>query len=300
MISNRQLQYALAVQKTRHFRKAAELCAVSQAALSISIADLERHLGFLIFERDNKKVLMTHLGEIFLEKAAEVSLQFSELEKFSRTTKAPLTLPMKIGMIPTICPFLLPILLPQLYQQYPDFELIVVEETSLVLIEKVKTGEIDVAILALPFDVQGLLSFPFWQENFYFVTHQERHKKKMTHISYEQFKDETLLLLKEGHCFKDHVLQVCKMPVLETKYLLSSTSLHTLVELVVCKMGATFLPEMALSSLLSRHKNLLAIPLKERGPHREWAFILRPTFPHFTEIELLKSFMVKCLSQHLS
>jgi LysR family transcriptional regulator, hydrogen peroxide-inducible genes activator len=295
LISNKQLQYALCVQKTLHFKKAAELCFVSQAALSIAISELEKHLGFAIFERDNKKVIITALGRIFLHQAQHVSLQLADLEKLSRANKAPFSLPMTIGMIPTVCPYLLPLVLPILRRDYPNFQLNIIEETSSVLVDKVKQGEIDTAILALPFDIQGLLSFSFWQEDFYYVTHKDTIKNKIETVSSEYLKSDKLLLLKEGHCLTDHALAVCHLTTEKRVNHLSSTSLHSLVQLVACQIGSTFVPKMALSSLVANHRALAAFPLSEQGPHRQLAFILRPTYPNLAEIDELKKIFISAL-----
>ena len=126
MISLKQLKYALAVETHLHFRKAAEACSVSQSALSTALSEMERQLGFAIFERDNKKVLITPVGQQVLDKAKSISLQMEDLMRVSEAQKSVLSYPMSIGIIPTICPFILPIVFPELRAQYPEFEMNVV------------------------------------------------------------------------------------------------------------------------------------------------------------------------------
>jgi len=146
MISLKQLHYALAIEKTLHFKKAAETCHVSQSALSTAINELEKQLGVLIFERNNKQVLVTTDGQLILDKAKKIKLELDELLQISQMNKQPFTSPMAIGVIPTIGPYLLPKVLPEVRKLYPNFKLKIVEEQSQNLVEKVRTGDIDAAI----------------------------------------------------------------------------------------------------------------------------------------------------------
>lgn len=287
MITLKQLHYAVAVQKTLHFKKAADMCAVSQSALSTAIAELETQLGVQIFERDNKKVLVTSLGEAILKKAQAINLEVKELYQFSQSQKSPLCYPMTLGVIPTIGPYLLPKVLPEVRRQYPNFELTLVEDQSHVLVEKVRSGEIDTAILALPYDTHGLHAFTFWQEDFQVVVHREGDYSRYKKITTSQLKDAHLLLLKEGHCLKDHALAACKLQATEIQTSLAGTSLATLVQMVAGKMGTTLVPEMALHQLVEDNCEIRAVPLDEPGPHRKLAFITRLNYGGTANIELL-------------
>ena len=295
MISLKQIHYATAVANTLHFKKASEKCAVSQSALSTAITEMEKQLGFQVFERDNKKVLVTPIGQQFLEKARDIRLLIDDIEHMSQTLKAPLSFPMSIGTIPTIGPYLLPRVLPAVRKQYPDFQLKIVEEQSHVLVEQVRSGEIDTAILALPYDTEGLLTFEFLQEDFYWVSHRDDPLAKLTVISSDEIKDARLMLLEDGHCLKDHALAACKLPSSKTDNLLASTSLHMLVQMVAGHMGSTLVPEMALDQLISGNEELIASHLDEPGPHRRIAFITRPNYPGVKSIELLIDLFTKAL-----
>lgn len=287
MITLKQLHYAVAVQKTLHFKKAADMCAVSQSALSTAIAELETQLGVQIFERDNKRVLVTSLGEAILKKAQAINLEVKELYQFSHSQKSPLCYPMTLGVIPTIGPYLLPRVLPEVRRQYPDFELTLVEDQSRVLAEKVRSGEIDTAILALPYDTHGLHAFTFWQEDFQVVVHRDGDYSRYKKITTSQLKDAHLLLLKEGHCLKDHALAACKLQATEIQTSLAGTSLATLVQMVAGKMGTTLVPDMALHQLVEDNCEIRAVPLDEPGPHRKLAFITRLNYGGTANIELL-------------
>ena len=297
MISIKQLTYALAVEKTLHFKKASEACNVSQSALSTAINELEKQLGVTIFERNNKQVLVTDKGQLILNKARNVKLELDELLQISQSYKQPFSSSMTIGAIPTIGPYLLPKVLPEVRKQYPDFKLKIIEEQSHVLVEKVRTGEIDAAILALPYPIAGLLSFTFWQEDFYWVSHKDECPKKIEEITSDEVELETLMLLKEGHCLKDHALAACSMQNKEQYADFNSASLHTLIQMVAGKLGSTLVPQMALDQLIHNESELRAIHLNEPGPHRVISLIIRPNYVRVDEIALLKDIFNTQLSE---
>jgi len=287
MISLKQISYILAVEKTLHFKKAAELCSVSQSALSTAITEMEKQLGFQVFERDNKKVLITPVGVQCLKKAREIKLQMDDLNQLGMALKAPLSYPMSLGIIPTIGPYLLPSVLPSVRHQYPDFQMRIIEDQSHILVNKVKSGELDTAILALPFDIKGLLAFEFWEEDFYWITYSDDVLAQKKEIISDELKQSHLMLLEDGHCLKEHALAACKLSSSETDSTLASTSLNMLIQMVAGRMGTTFIPAMALSQLLSGNSELKAVHLNEPGPHRKIAFITRANYPGVNNIELL-------------
>ena len=286
MISLKQIKYALAVQKHLHFRKAAEECAVSQSAMSTALAEMERQLGFAVFERNNKKVFVTPIGEQALQKARAIQVEVNDLLRLVETQKSELSYPMSVGIIPTICPYLLPAVLPGLRDNYPDFNMRVIEDQSQQLVEKVRAGLIDTAIVALPYDVEGLLTFEFWQEDFFWVTHSSELPANTREIASNDIDQSRLILLQDGHCLKDHVLQACNMNS-DQAHNLSATSLTTVSQLVSGKMGTTLIPQMALPGLVNNNRELAAVHLSEPGPHRRIAFIVRPNYTGVKNIEAL-------------
>jgi LysR family hydrogen peroxide-inducible transcriptional activator len=297
MISFKQLNYALAVEKHLHFKRAAESCSVSQSALSTALTQLETQLGFQIFERDNKKVLVTPIGKKVLEKAQSIKLQLDDLYKLADAQRSELSYPMSIGIIPTIAPYLLPIVLPELSQQYPNLELRIVEEQSHILVDKVRRGEIDTAILALPYACDGLLSFEFWHEDFYWITHSDEMQSGCTEITANELQQSNLMLLQDGHCLKDQALSACKFPS-DAKHSVGATSLNTLIQLVAGKLGTTLVPAMALEQLIENNPLLSKARLSEPGPHRRIAFIVRPNYTGVNNIELLMTQFKASLQQH--
>ena len=295
MITLKQIQYALAVEQTLHFKNAAELCAVSQSALSTALAEMEKQLGFQVFERDNKKVLVTPIGRQMLDKARQVKLEVEDLHRLVDRVRAPLSSTLSIGMIPTVGPYLMPLLLPALQREYPNLQLHMVEEQSHDLIAMLRNGDLDTAILALPYEHSGLLAFNFWAEDFYLVTHVDDKLANKPVIRAKELEPSRLMLLKEGHCLKDHALAACKLRD-ATTHSLQATSLLTLVQMAAGKLGSTLVPAMALDQLVKTNPRLVSIPLSEPGPHRELAFLVRPNYPGLDDLQLV----IQLLQQELS
>ena len=200
MVSLKQLNYALEIEKTLNFKRAADRCFISASTLSNSILQIERALGAKIFERDTRRVLVTPFGRVFLEKAKRVQSEMKDIAKLGDIFSGPLTQHFNIGVIPTIAPFLLPLVLPDLQKNYPDLTLKISESTSLSLVQGIQSGELDTAILALPFPQQGLLSFKFWSEDFFLVSHRDRRCRGGNPIGAKEIDPSELMLLDEGHC----------------------------------------------------------------------------------------------------
>ena len=296
MISLKQIHYALAVAQTKHFRRAAEQCNVSQSALSTAISELETQLDIQIFERSNKQVLITHIGQTFLTKARSIKLGVEDLYLLSQSEKAPLSTPLSLGVIPTIGPFLLPQVLPQVRRQYNQLKLSIVEEQSHILVEQVRNGTLDTAILALPYPTEGLHTFEFWQEDFFVVTHKEEATtSSQPEISSEDLEKQSLLLLKEGHCLSKHALAACRFTSENPKHSLEGTSLYTLIQMVSNRMGMTLVPEMVLPQLVNNNHELIAKRLGEPSPHRRIAFITRLNYAGVHNIECLIKLFLEAL-----
>ncbi len=299
MISLKQIRYALAVARHLHFKKAADQCAVSPSALSTALSEMEKQLGFPLFERNNKQVLITPLGRQALEKAQEIKLLMEDLGRLGESQAEPLNTRLSLGIIPTISPFLLPVVLPSLQSQYPKLQLQISEEQSRVLLEQVRQGDLDAAILALPYPCEGLLSFSFWAEDFFWITQVDDPLAQRTAMGHKDLDLERLMLLREGHCLKDHVLAACKLSTISEHHL-SATSLNTLAQLVANGLGTTLIPAMAVSQLVEGNPRIVKVPLDEPSPHREIAFVVRPNFPNLRSIELLMQLFRQALEQSLA
>ena len=204
---------------------------------------------------------------------------------------------MTIGVIPTIGPYLLPKVLPEVRKQYPGFKLRIIEEQSHTLVDMLRSGDIDAAIIALPYPIEGLMNFDFWQEDFYWVCHKDECPTKVKEITSEELEIEKLMLLKDGHCLKDHALAACKLQNIAQESDFDSASLHTLIQMVAGKLGTTLVPQMALDQLIHNESELNAIHLNEPGPHRNISLVIRPNYVRTSELIVLKEIFTKQLTQ---
>ena len=297
MITLRQLEFALAVAKYKHFKRAAEACNISQSALSLGIAELEKQLDTQIFERNNKQVLITPIGEEILTRAQRVFSEVNDLVTRAQSHQSPLAYPMTIGMIPTIAPFLLPKVLPDLRAQFPDFKLTVVEEQTERLLDKVRYGVIDTAIIALPYATDGLLTFEFWAEDFLAVVAPNDSRAALPVLDSEHLLDSSLLLLGEGHCLTDHALAVCHVDKRRMREAFSDASLTTLIQMALSGMGTTLVPELARQQIHQQNPDVALILLAEPGPHRRLAFVTRLNYARVDDISLLGNLFADTLKK---
>jgi LysR family transcriptional regulator, hydrogen peroxide-inducible genes activator len=297
MISLKQIHYALAVERHLHFKRASEECNISQSALSTALSEMEKQLGFQVFERDNRKVLVTPLGQQVLERARLVELQMQDLERLADAQREPLSTPLSLGVIPTIGPYLLPRVLPAIQKEFPKLQLNIVEDQSAEVLDQLRRGALDAAIIALPYDCEGLLTFSFWQEDLLWIVNKKDACAKHKVATVEDFTQSHLMLLKDGHCLTDHALSACKLETM-SQHSFSATSLSTLIELVIGKMGSTLVPEIAMKQLVAGNKQLAGIPLEEPGPHRELAIVIRPNYPGMANVEALVGLFRQALNKN--
>jgi LysR family hydrogen peroxide-inducible transcriptional activator len=286
MISLKQVHYALAVERHLHFRRAAEDCNISQSALSTALLEMEKQLGFQIFERDNRKVLVTPLGQQVLDRARSIEILMGDLAKLADSQREPLSTPLSLGVIPTIGPYLLPLVLPELQKQYPELKLDIVEDQTAEVLDQLRRGALDAAIIALPYECDGLLALPFWEEDLLWVVHTDDEVADVQRATVDDLARTHLMLLKDGHCLTEHALTACKLENVST-HSFSATSLSTLIQLVAGNIGSTLVPEIALAQMVDKNAQLTSVPLEEPGPHRQLAIAIRPNYPGMTSIQAL-------------
>ena len=303
MISLKQINYALRVGKTLHFKKAADECFISASTLSNAINEMEKQLGFKIFERDNRRVIVTKQGEDFLEKAAAISLEVEDIKKISQLYAEPLSHKISIGMIPTISPFLIPAVLPRLNKDYPKLELQLVEAKSHELVNQIQNGELDMGILALPYPIKDLKVLKFWAEDFFWICKVDDERSNMKKITARELDLSELILLEEGNCLTDHVLSACNISF-SRQHSFRVSNLNTLMQLVKGGMGTTLIPAMATEQLVDNDRMLTKAYLDEKSPHREIALLTRETFVAMDEVGLLADIfseeLQKALPDHYS
>ena len=296
MLTFKQIDYALAVGKNLHFKKAADECYVSPSTLSNAITELETQLGVKIFERNNKKVIVTSLGHEILSKAKKIKLEVQNIHELAQHNVDGFSSSLSIGIIPTISPYFLPLVLPKIQKEFSNLQLKIEEGQSQILTNRVKEGDLDMAILALPYDVQDLMSFKFWEEDFFWVSHSQNKNAGKSEIRASELEHSELMLLEDGHCLKDHILDACNIDS-SSQYSLKASSLNTLIQLVKGKMGTTLVPEMALKELVGNKKDLSISHLDEPGPHREIALITRPNYAGMENVKMLVDFFGNSLKE---
>jgi LysR family transcriptional regulator, hydrogen peroxide-inducible genes activator len=289
----RQLQYLVAVIDLKHFGQAAEQCFVTQSTLSAGIQDLENLLGITLLERTNRKVLPTSLGLEIAKQAENILSLSSDLLDIAQSEKSPLSGRIRIGLIPTISPFLLPKVLPTIRMQLPELELNLVEDQSEHLLDQLEAGKIDLAVLALPFNLRGLKHKVFAQEQFWLALPKAHPLNKQKTITAEQLPSDELLLLKEGHCLREHALSACNLPASLQRTSVQGTSLYTLIEMVAGGSGITLVPEIALNSEMINHANICIRPLESPSnkPMRELGLVWRTSYRRHQTIALLEKIL---------
>ena len=289
----RQLQYLVAVTELKHFGQAAEQCFVTQSTLSAGIQDLENLLGITLLERTNRKVLPTSIGLEIAKQAQKILSLSSDLLDIAQSEKTPLSGRIRIGLIPTISPFLLPKVLPTIRQQLPELELVLVEDQSEHLLDQLEAGKIDLVVLALPFNLRGFNHKVFAQEQFWLALPKAHPLNKQKTISTEQLPSDELLLLKEGHCLREHALSACNLPESRQRTSVQGTSLYTLIEMVAGGSGITLVPEMALSSEMISHADICMRPLASPNnkPMRELGLVWRSSYRRHQTVALLEKIL---------
>lgn len=242
-LTMKHLRYFDALRRHGHFGRAAETCAISQPALSIQIKELETMVGSTLVERGGRSIRLTTLGAQFAEKAQSILQSVDELDDLVRASQGPLAGPLKIGVIPTIAPYLLPDIIKTLTARFPALEPQPREAMTGSLLRDLHDGKLDVAIMALPVSEPALREFALFDEDFIFVRHASEADKPVPDPS--SLSEMRLLLLEEGHCFRDQALSFCNMSS-APRHLMEGSSLSTLVQMVGAGIGVTLIPEMAL------------------------------------------------------
>ena len=272
--TTRQLQYFIALEKYRHFGRAAAACFVSQPAFSIAIREFEHTLGLKLVDRTNKKVTITRIGQDIATQSRLVLRDLQDLVETARIHTAPLSGRLQLGVIPTVAPFLLPSLLPKLRRHFPELRLILHEDQTLRIYEALMEGELDIILIALPFELRNVEVMKLFTDPFHLAFRSGTALLDPADYRIEQLPAESVLLMEDGHCLRDHALTACKMRNVDKVSLVTASSLLTLIEMVDADLGVTYLPEMALGSWLLKNTRVRTVPLKS-APHREIGLIWR-------------------------
>ncbi len=280
----RDLEYLVALEKHRHFRKAAEAIYVSQPTLSGQLKKLESYLGVQLVERGRRQqVLFTPVGEKIVQRARHMLSIATEIEQLARLQQDPMRGELKMALIPTLAPYLLPYILPLIKTHYPGLELLLYEQQTAELVKKLETGDIELGILALPVANEQLSTLPLFHEPFYLVVPIEHPLALRPFVTDADLQNETLLLLDDGHCFRDQALEICYTAGAKEKQNFRGTSLETLRQMTLAGSGITLLPELA----IRQDSQLVNIPFQSPAPHREIGLIFRQGSPRQQTFEKL-------------
>lgn len=264
----RQLRYLVALAEHHHFGRAAEACFATQSTLSAGLQELEALLGATLVERTKRKVLMTPLGDAVVARARDVLRGAEDITDLVRAAGRPLSGPLRLGVIPTIAPFLLPKALPELRRSYPDLKLVLREDLTARLLERLANAELDLALLALPYDAPDMEMASLWEDPFLLACPAAHPLAAKQTVTGADLAGTNLLLLEEGHCLRDHALAACSLPAPSGAENILGTSLGTLVQMVASGLGVTLLPQMAVDAGILRGTDLVTRPLAGGGSRR--------------------------------
>ncbi|MAC98367.1 LysR family transcriptional regulator [Pseudomonas abyssi] len=293
-----ELRYIVTLAQEQHFGHAAERCHVSQPTLSVGVKKLEEELGVMIFERSKSAVRVTPIGERIVAQAQKVLEEALGIRELASAGKNQLAAPLKVGAIYTIGPYLFPHLVPQLHRVAPEMPLYIEENLTHVLRDKLRNGELDAIIIALPFQEPDVLTKTLYDEPFSLLLPASHPWAKRDAVTLDELDDSKLLLLGEGHCFRDQVLEAC--PTLQKgdqqhrQTTVESSSLETIRHMVASGIGMTVLPMSAADDRYYSSDLLVTKPFKTPAPYRTVAVAWRASFPRPKAIELLSDSIRLC------
>ena len=295
-----ELKYIVAVAREKHFGRAAEACFVAQPTLSVAIKKLEDELGVTLFERGGSEISMTPLGTQIVAQAERVLEQTAAIKEIAKQNKDPLVGPFRLGIIYTIAPYLLPPLVKTLIDRVPQMPLVLQENFTIKLLELLRQGELDAIIVALPFPDQGLMVQPVYDEPFVVAVPKDHEWTKRTSIPSNDLKSETMLLLGNGHCFRDQVLEVCpEMSRFSTSgdgiaRTFEGSSLETIRHMVSSGIGITVLPRGSVPDMHPDDGMLRYVPFVEPAPSRRVVLAWRKSFTRGAAIEAVRQALLSC------
>lgn len=304
-----ELRYITAVAREKHFGKAASACFVSQPTLSVAVRKLEDELGVKLFERDAGRIMVTPEGEPIIDQARRVLEEAEKVRLLARQNLDPLDGSLRVGAIYTVGPYLFPQMVPALKKLAPNMPLMLEENFTARLRERLRNGELDVIIIALPFSGPGIETEPVYDEPFRIVVPDEHHWSKRKRIKSAELDGENLLLLGEGHCFRDQVVEACPECIRGenedgSASTVEGSSLETIRQMVASGLGITVLPATSLNYPLGgvrrKSSGLTEIPFEGKGPSRTIALAWRKGFSRRAAVNVIKQAILKSKLQDVT
>ncbi|MGI9351561.1 MAG: hydrogen peroxide-inducible genes activator [Rhizobiaceae bacterium] len=284
--TGKQLEYLVCLARENHFSKAADLCNVTPSTLSSGIKDLEALLGIPLAERTKRSVQMTSLGLEIANRAQLILRDSQDIMDLAASNRNPLEGDLRLGVIPTVGPYLMPRVLSRLHNRYPKLKLYLREDQTDEVLELLRNGELDAAVVALPYDTEGFVTKHMFEDPFQLACIEGDEIAEAGMINQKDLDINRLLLLEEGHCLRGHALEACSLENRPKRKAFESTSLYTLVQMVSYGMGITLLPKLAIEDNIVQGTN---IKLKKLAgnPSRKIGLAWRVSSPRGDEFKLL-------------
>jgi LysR family transcriptional regulator, hydrogen peroxide-inducible genes activator len=289
----RQLAYLVELSQRLNFHAAAQAQFVTQSTLSAGIKELETQLGVQLVERDKRHVRLTAVGEEVAARARELLAAATDLAEAARAATRPLSGPLRLGAIPTIAPYLLPSLLPALRRAYGELKLYLREDLTTRLLERLREGSLDVALIALPFDTGDLYVRELFKDEFSLVARVADPAVRDKAIALRKIDTVDMLLLEEGHCLRDHAIAACGPRRGTWEFRVEATSLTTLIQMVEGGLGVTLLPGITLDAGILKGTGLVARRFSRPAPSRTLALVARRTSPRRRDADFLAEFLIE-------
>lgn len=282
----KQLRYLVALEMHLHFGHAAKACFVTQSAFSVAIKDLETLLNVSLVDRTNRSVVFTSAGKLVAQQARLVIFDMEGIVDIAKSVQEPLSGVLKMGVIPTIAPFLLPKILPKIRKSFPKLELYLIEEQTKKIHQLLLEGELDILLLALPFELMNTETISIFNDPFKLA-----YKKGTILIDPENFSpnrhnNDSIMLLEDGHCLRDHALSACSLGRKGNISKFSASGLYSLIQMVDSDLGVTFIPQMAIDSGLLKNTKVQTKDLKDKS-YREIGLAWRKSSVRKQEFKLL-------------
>jgi LysR family hydrogen peroxide-inducible transcriptional activator len=293
----RQLEHLVLLAEHGHFSRAAAACHVTQSTLSASIKELENILQASLVDRTKRRVVLTPLGHEIVERARRILREGEDLVEAARAESEPLSGTLRMGVVTTIGPFLLPNILPRLRRIYPCLRLYLVEDLTSRLVEELHAGRLDILLLALPYDCGNVEVRALFQDPFKVALPHGHPLAGGKTVDLEQLRHGGLLLLKEGHCLREHALAACRLADRKQLEPVEATSLHTLVQMVDNGLGVTLLPQLAIDGGILSGTTLAVLPIAGEQPSREIGLVWRRGTGRQREFDLLASELSRLVAE---
>jgi LysR family hydrogen peroxide-inducible transcriptional activator len=294
------LRYLVAVADTRHFGKAAARCFVSQPTLSAQLKKLEEYLGVQLVERHPRRIALTEAGQQVVARARRIIEASDEIVAITELQRDPLGGRLRVALLPTIGPYLLPLVAPRIRKKLPRLELLLYEYQTGTMLEHLQAGDIDVGILALPINAEGLVERKLFDEPFVVAVPEQHELARRRQLKVADLNGETLLLLEDGHCLRDQALDVCARSQVHEKQDFRATSLETLRQMVASGSGVTLLPELAASGAYGNARGVAIVPFAKPEPTRHIGALWRKTSARGAAIEAVCDLIAEFGSRQLA